>query len=67
MAAFVSLIKKLFNDRHLPIFFDQKQNVGWLLLNRFVDLVRACYLHISRKHPNMLLLVNLQETKTCPK
>ena len=40
--------------------------MGWFLLNRFVDLLRKCYLHIiNRNHSNTLLLINLQKTKTC--
>ena len=36
-----------------PYLFNQKHNVGWLQLIRFVDLVRAWSLHIiSRNHPN---------------
>ena len=46
---------------------NQKSNLGLLLLKRFVDLVRLCYLHIiSRNRSNTLLLINVQKTKTCP-
>ena len=46
---------------------NQKHNVGWFPLKKFVDLFRVCCLHIiSRNHSNRLLLINLQK-KTCPK
>ena len=39
----------------------------WFLLKRFVDLIRAFHLlTFRRNHPNTLLLINLQKTKTCP-
>ena len=50
---------------------NQKHNVEWFLLKRFVNLVRVCSLHMyvlfSRNQPNIFLLINLQKTKTCPK
>ena len=50
-----------------PIFLI-KNNVGWFLPKRFVDLVIVRYLPIIRRnHSNMLLLINLQKPKTCPK
>ena len=36
--------------------FNQKHNVGWFLLKRFVDLFRVRY--ISRSHSNTFLLIN---------
>ena len=45
---------------------NQKYNVGWFLLKRFVHLFRVSYFHIiSRNHSNTLFLFNLQKTKTC--
>ena len=35
-----------------PILLNQKHNVGWFLLQRFTDLVRASFSHISRNHSN---------------
>ena len=49
-----------------PSLLNQKHNVEWFLLKRFVDLFRVCYI-ISRSHSNTFLLINLQKTKTCPK
>ena len=47
---------------------NQKLNMGWFLLKRFVDLCRGCSSHIvSRNHSNTFLLINMQETKTCSK
>ena len=47
---------------------NQKHDMGWFLLQRSVDVVRLCCLHIiSRNHSNTLLLVNLKKIKTCPK
>ena len=47
---------------------NQKNNIGWLLLKRFVHLCRAFSLHIiSRNHSNTFLLINMQKTKTCSK
>ena len=40
---------------------NQKHNVGWFLIKRFVDLFRVCYV-ISRDHSSTFFLVNLQET-----
>ena len=52
-----------------PVYFNQRRhNVGWFLLQKFVGLFRVYYLYIiSRKHPNVLLLISLQKAKTCPK
>ena len=47
---------------------NQNNNIGWLLLKRFVHLCRAFSLHIiSRNHSNTFLLINMQKTKTCSK
>ena len=47
---------------------NQKHNVGWFLLRRFVDLVRVYSLQsISRNHSKMFLLTDLQKLKTCLK
>ena len=35
-----------------PTLLNQKHNVGWFLLQRFIDLVRASSSHISRNHSN---------------
>ena len=52
----------------VDLFFLIKNNVGWFLLSKFVDLVIVRYLHIiTRNHSNTLLLINLQKTKTCLK
>ena len=41
-------------------FINQKYNVGWFLLKRFVRLCRACSLHIiNRNHSNTFLLINM--------
>ena len=40
-----------------------KNQLGWFLLKRFVDL-RVCYI-ITKNHSNTFLLINLQKTKTC--
>ena len=37
---------------------NQKHNAGWSLLKVFVDLVRVCFLHISR-NSNKFLLIEL--------
>ena len=43
---------------------NQKYNMGWFLLKRFLHLCRASSLHIvSRNHYNTLLLINMQEQK----
>ena len=51
-AAFVSLIKQMFiisNCR--SSLLNQKHNMEWFLLLRFVDVFRVCYLHIiARNH-----------------
>ena len=45
-----------------------QKHVEWFLLKKFEDLVRLCYVYIiNRNYSNMLLLINLQKTKTCPK
>ena len=47
---------------------NQKHNVGWFLLQEFVDLIRVLVeTNFIRNHSNALLLINLQKTKTCPK
>ena len=43
---------------------NQKRNVGWFLLKRFVNLFRVRYI-TSWNHSSMFLLINLQKTKTC--
>ena len=51
-----------------PSLINQKHNLGWFLLRRFVDLSRVCSLHtISRNQNNTFLLINMQKTKTCSK
>ena len=52
----------------VDVLFLIKNNVGWFLLKRFVDLVRVRYLQIiSRNRSNMLLLISPQKTGICPK
>ena len=52
----------------VDLLFLIKNNMGWFLLKSFVDMVRVRYFHIiSRNHSNMLLLISLVKTKTCPK
>ena len=42
-----------------PSLLNQKHNVRWFLLRRFVDLLRAWSLHIiKRNHPNKFLLIS---------
>ena len=46
-------------------FLNQKHDVGWFLLRRFVDLVRLySLLIISRDHSNMFLLLDLQKNRS---
>ena len=46
------------------LLFLIKNNAGWFLLKRFVDLVRVRYLEIIiRNHSSTLLLINLQKRK----
>ena len=41
-----------------PPLLNQKRNVGWFLLIRFVDLVKGIYtFYISRNHPSKFLLI----------
>ena len=69
-AAFALLIiKKLLQQEVLDIYpsslLTQKDNIGWFLRGNFVDLLRAYSLQIiSRNHPQMFLLVNLQKNKS---
>ena len=63
--------KKVFLEHHPVVsgylLFLIKNNQGWFLLKRLVDLVIVRYLHNnSRNHFNTLLLI-LQKTATCPK
>ena len=52
----------------VDLLFLTKIKVGWFLLKRFVDLIKARYLCIiSRNHSNTLLLINLGKTKSSPK
>ena len=47
---------------------NEQLNAGSFLLRIYVDLLRACSLHvISRNHSNTFLLITLQKTKTCIK
>ena len=49
-----------------PSFINQKHNMGWLLLKRFVHLCRTFSLHIiSRNHYNTFLFINMRKAKTC--
>ena len=51
-----------------PPLINQKHNMGWFLLKRFVRLCRAFSLHItSRNHYKTFLLINMQKAKTCSK
>ena len=48
-----------------PSLSNQKHNVGWFLLKRFVDLGRLCSLHIiSRNHSKTFSLINTHKAKT---
>ena len=50
-----------------PSLLNQKHNVGWFLLRKFVDLLRVSSLHIiNRNHSNKLFLLDLQKAKACP-
>ena len=49
-----------------PSFLNQKHNVGWFLLKRFVDLFRVHYI-IHRNYFTTFLLIHLLKTKPCPK
>ena len=63
MAASVILIIKLRSIGHSIL--NQKPNMGWFL-QRFVDLLRVCFLRASsRNYFNKFLLINLQKAKTC--
>ena len=42
-----------------PSVINQKHNMGWLLLKRFVHLCRAFSLHINRSHSNTFLLITM--------
>ena len=60
MAASVFLIIKLIiiNIRHLRPLLNQKHNMEWFLLQRFVDLVRIYFLLIvSRNHSNRVNII----------
>ena len=47
-----------------PSLINQKHNLGWFLLIRFVDRVKVySLLVISKKHSNTFLLIDLQKTK----
>ena len=47
-----------------PSLLNQKHNVGWFQLRRFVDLLRVCSLHsISRKHPNTFCSLTCRKQK----
>ena len=50
----------------VDLLFLIKNNVGWLVLKKNVDVVWVRYLHITRNHSNTHLLINLQKIKTCP-
>ena len=45
---------------------NQRHNLGWFLLKRFLDLFKVHYI-ISRNHSSPFLLINLQEAKTYPR
>ena len=52
----------------LSSVINQKHNMEWFLLKRFVHLCRAFSLHvISRNHSNTFLLIKMQKGKTCSK
>ena len=69
---YCEIFTKSFFDRTPPLasvylFILIKNNLGWFLLS-IVDLVVVRYLHIIiRNHFSTLLLIYLQNTKTCPK
>ena len=49
-----------------PSLINQKHNMGWFLLKRFVHLRRTFSLHIiSRNHYNTFLFINMRKAKTC--
>ena len=51
-----------------PSFINQKHNVEWFLLKRFVHVWRACSLHIiSRNYSDSFFLINMQIAKACSK
>ena len=47
---------------------NQKHNMGWFLLKRFVHLCRSFSLHvIGRSHSNTFLVIKMQKGTTCLK
>ena len=53
------------SNRYWTSFLNQKHDVGWFLLRRFVDLVRLySLLIISRNHSNTFLLLDLQKNRS---
>ena len=67
-ASVLLIIKSAISTGHLSIyFFNQRQNAGWFLLRRLVDLIRVySLLIISRNHSNTFS-IDLLKTKTCSK
>ena len=56
------------SNKYWASLLNQKHNVGWFQLRRFLDLVRVYSLLItSRNHSNTFLLLDLQKnrSKTC--
>ena len=49
------------------LLFLIKNNVGWFLLRRFVDLIRVYSLLITSGNHSNRFMIDLQKTKTCPK
>ena len=53
------------SNKYWASFLNQKHDVGWFLLKRFVDLVRLySLLIISRNHSKTLLLLGLQKNRS---
>ena len=53
------------SNKYWAYFLNQKHDVGWFLLRRFVDLVRLySLLIISRNHSNTFLLLDLQKNRS---
>ena len=52
------------SNKYWASLLNQKHDLGWPLLGRFVDLVRVCsLLIISRNHSNMFLFLDLQKNR----
>ena len=53
------------SNKYWTSFLNQKHDMGWFLLRRFVDLVRLySLLIISRNHSNTFLLLDLQKNRS---